>query len=177
VHFRPRQQRRLCWSCSARAASTTLSTQSRYFCLSFVVVSSYFFFILCFGYLILCNFRGASTSRSVATRRAREPLSSKLMIKLVLCPQVVCPKLPLGMFYVILIVRYIRWEPLCFVCSWVVLLDKFGMIFVRDQMTNMFYSEPALFRFSYIASSWFWQNNNLISKVPPEAALLWWVFS
>jgi hypothetical protein len=34
-----------------------------------------------------CNFRGASTLRSVVTRRAREPLSSKLMINLFVTPK------------------------------------------------------------------------------------------
>jgi len=35
VIFRPRPPRRLCWSCSARAASTIHSTRSRY-CLVFL---------------------------------------------------------------------------------------------------------------------------------------------
>lgn len=65
---RPRQQRRSFWSCSARAASTTLSTRSR----------------------------GASTLKSVETRRARELHSSKMLI--LPCSPILCQELALRMF-------------------------------------------------------------------------------
>jgi hypothetical protein len=83
-----------------------------------------------------CNSRGASTLRLVATRRAREPLSSKLMINLFLAPG----RLPEVTIWKVLcypyIGRYITWEPtgliqviiLCLVSESAILSDKFGTI-------------------------------------------------